>query len=153
MFKANTDEALLNAVNNGLDFEICENEPYGINFYTAALSMGSPELVRACIHNGASADSADMSTLFSSCETYALPPCTLGSPSMIFSTALIKAGSWMPILVISLAIREPSWLRRAYRKESLISAIMQFFIVPMLSPVPWKKNSCRRTCPIRFSVV
>lgn len=63
-FAANTDEALINAVNNGLDFEICEDEPYGINFYTAALSSGSPELVRACINNGASADSADMSTLY-----------------------------------------------------------------------------------------
>lgn len=40
LFAANTDEALINAVNNGLDFEICEDEPYGINFYTAALSMG-----------------------------------------------------------------------------------------------------------------
>ena len=51
-------------MNNGLDFEICEDEPYGTNFYTAALSLGSPELVRACIHNGASVDSADMSTLY-----------------------------------------------------------------------------------------
>ena len=64
VFASNTDEALINAVNNGLDFEICEDEPYGINFYTAALSMGSPKLVRACIHNGASVDSADMSTLY-----------------------------------------------------------------------------------------
>ena len=59
VFASNTDEALINAVNNGIDFE-----PYRINFYTAALSMGSPELVRACIHNGASVDSADMSTLY-----------------------------------------------------------------------------------------
>lgn len=42
VFAANTDEALINAVNNGLDFEICEDEPYGINFYSAALSRWSP---------------------------------------------------------------------------------------------------------------
>lgn len=63
LFENNTDDELIKALDNGLDFEL-EDESYKINFYTAALSIGSPEVVRACIRNGASMHTADMITLY-----------------------------------------------------------------------------------------
>ena len=58
LFENNTDDKLIKALDNGLDFEL-EDKSHKINFYAAALSIGSPELVRACIRNGASTFIAD----------------------------------------------------------------------------------------------
>ena len=63
LFENNTDDKLIKALDDGLDFEL-EDKSHKINFYTAALSIGSPELVRACINNGASVDFSDMATLY-----------------------------------------------------------------------------------------
>ena len=54
---------MIEALDNGFDFEL-EDKSRRINFYTAALSIGSPDVVRACIRNGASVNLADMITLY-----------------------------------------------------------------------------------------
>ena len=58
LFENNTDDKLIKALDDGLDFEL-EDKSHKINFYTAALSIGSPDVVRACIRNGANTFIAD----------------------------------------------------------------------------------------------
>ena len=64
LFKNNTDDKLIKALDYDFDFEL-EDGSCRINFYTAALSIGSPDVVKACIRNGANPNFADMATLYS----------------------------------------------------------------------------------------
>ena len=63
VFRQNTGEQLINAVNKGLSIDFCEGAFGDMNLYTAALIAGSPELVKACIYRGADIDYADTPTL------------------------------------------------------------------------------------------
>lgn len=64
LFEKNTDEQLINAVNNGFDPKL-KNWSNGMNFYMAAIKMGSPKLVRACLSHGCSPIIVDGIALYS----------------------------------------------------------------------------------------
>ena len=63
VFRCNTDEQIINAINNGLSCEFSERGFWDMNLYTAALIAGSPELVKTCLDKGAYLDYADTPTL------------------------------------------------------------------------------------------
>ena len=64
LFEKNTDEQLIEAVNNGFDPQL-KDEYNGTNFYRAAIEAGSPKLVRACLkHGSGSIDLTDYISLY-----------------------------------------------------------------------------------------
>ena len=63
VFAHNTDAQLIDAINKGLSLEFSERGFGDLNLYTAALIAGSPEVVKACLDNGADVDYADTPTL------------------------------------------------------------------------------------------
>ena len=56
VFAHNTDAQLIDAINKGLSLEFSERGFGDLNLYTAALIAGSPEVVKACLDNGADVD-------------------------------------------------------------------------------------------------